>query len=236
LASKVEYSIAIPANNEESVLEKTVTDLASVFSKSSDVEILIVNNCSTDKTAEVATKLQNLFSFVRVCDTTNRLGYGVAVKTAIADAKGKYIVFVMADGSELPDDVDRMIQASRANPNSYIFGNRFDKKSVVSGYPRVKRVLNLSANFLISLLFQTNSRDLTNGFKLFIREPLLPHIPKLADDFSVTLQLSMLVLRSRKSVMNIPNSWIGRYSGQSKFKIAKLILPYLRALSKSITF
>ncbi len=236
MASKVEYSIAIPANNEESVLEKTVTDLASVFSKSSDVEILIVNNCSTDKTAEVATKLQNLFSFVRVCDTTNRLGYGVAVKTAIADAKGKYIVFVMADGSELPDDVDRMIQASRANPNSYIFGNRFDKKSVVSGYPRVKRVLNLSANFLISLLFQTNSRDLTNGFKLFIREPLLPHIPKLADDFSVTLQLSMLVLRSRKSVMNIPNSWIGRYSGQSKFKIAKLILPYLRALSKSITF
>ena len=164
----------------------------------------------------------------------HRLGYGVAVKTAIEQARGDYIVFTMADGSEPPQDVARMIETSRNNPKANIFGNRFANESIVTGYPTIKRVFNTMANWLASLVLGSTMHDLTNGFKLFHKKPLLNAKTQFADDFSITLQLSIAVILSGQPVIEMPNSWLGREAGRSKFKLRQQIIPYSRALIRRI--
>ena len=222
---KYRYSIVIPAFNEEASLRNTVGRLVDIFEHDTDVEIIIVDNLSTDATGDVARELEARMDFVISVEAHQGQGYGVAVKQGIASARGSHVIFVMADGSEEPADVSEFIRTSRSNPDACIFGSRFIAEAETSNYPCVKLVFNRVGNGLAALAVGSSNRDLTNGFKLFPRKLLTDLAPERSD-FSITLELSLGAVLSGAQIITLPSNWKERKSGKSSFSITSLFWPY----------
>jgi glycosyltransferase involved in cell wall biosynthesis len=229
--TKPSYSIVIPCHNEQDTIQNTVNELQKVISSISDCHLVLVDNLSTDATWEQLQALDKEFGNLSVHKSDLRKGYGVAIKSGVAASKGTHIVFVMADGSEKPEDVRRFIEISKEHPDACIFGDRFSEPGLISGYPPFKRVLNRLVNAGLRVGFKTGSPDLTNGFKLYPRE-LIEKIDAQSNDFSITLELSLGAICAGADVMTLPSSWKGRTAGQSSFSVLAMGIPYLRVAAK----
>src|SRR5688500_3728147 len=104
----MKLSVIIPAHNEASGLQETVVALTSVLNAAAvPHEILIVNDHSSDSTANVLTRLANKFSTIRWVDNEQPGGYGYAVRTGLEQFRGDAVCIVMADASDDPNDVVR---------------------------------------------------------------------------------------------------------------------------------
>jgi dolichol-phosphate mannosyltransferase len=228
------YSIVIPCHNEQDTIRDTVLRLQESLSAISDVYLVLVDNLSTDKTWDRLQELEKEFGNVSVHKSEPRKGYGVAIKSGIEVSTGTHILFVMADGSEKPEDVSTFIEASKVSQQSCIFGDRFSEPGLISGYPPFKRVLNRLVNAFLRIVFKTTSRDLTNGFKLYPRGVIERINPK-AEDFSITLELSLGAIRGGAEVVTLPTFWRGRNAGESSFSILAMAGPYLRVVARHLS-
>jgi len=216
--SELEYSIVIPCHNEQDTIRSTVTNLVEAVSSIPNINFVLVDNLSSDSTWERLQSLELEFKSVSIHRSEPRAGFGVAIMSGVASSTGTHIVFVMADGSEHPDDVARFIVTSKKNPDACVFGNRFASPGLISGYPTFKRFLNRLVNGGLGLVFRTDSPDLTNGFKLYPRDVISRINPK-SDDFSITLELSLGAICAGIRIITIPTFWRGREAGKSSFSL-----------------
>jgi glycosyltransferase involved in cell wall biosynthesis len=231
--SEPEYSIVIPCHNEQDTIRSTVTGLIEAVSSIPNINFVLVDNLSSDATWEQLQSLEREFKNVSIQRSEPRAGFGVAIKSGVASSTGTHIVFVMADGSEHPDDVAKFIMASKKNPDACVFGDRFASPDLISGYPPFKRFLNRVVNAGLGLVFRTDSPDLTNGFKLYPRDVIARTDPK-SDDFSITLELSLGAICEGVRVITIPTLWRGREAGKSSFSLIAMALPYLSVIAKNL--
>ena len=229
--SESEYSIIIPCHNEQDTIRGTVTDLIEAVSSIPNINFVLVDNLSSDATWERLQALELEFKNVSIHRSEPRAGFGVAIRSGVVSSTGTHIVFVMADGSEHPNDVAKFILTSKENPDACVFGNRFASPGLISGYPPFKRFLNRLVNWLLGLAFRTNSPDLTNGFKLYPRDVIERINPK-SDDFSITLELSLGAICAGVRVITIPTLWRGREAGKSSFSLTAMALPYLSVIAR----
>jgi glycosyltransferase involved in cell wall biosynthesis len=229
--SEPKYSIVIPCHNEQDTIRGTVTDLIEAVSSIPNINFVLVDNLSSDATWEQLQSLEREFKNVSIHRSEPRAGFGVAIRSGVASSTGTHIVFVMADGSEHPDDVAKFIVTSKKTPDACVFGNRFASPGLITGYPPFKRLLNRLVNGGLGLFFRTDSPDLTNGFKLYPREVIARINPK-SDDFSITLELSLGAICAGIRVITIPTFWRGREAGKSSFSLIAMALPYLSVIAK----
>jgi dolichol-phosphate mannosyltransferase len=194
-----------------------------------DVQIILVDNLSLDETWERLQDLENEFKNVSAHKSEPRKGYGVAIRSGVAVSISTHVMFVMADGSESPEDVASFISASKKFPGACVFGDRFSEPGLISGYPPFKRVLNRLVNATLRLAFGSDSPDLTNGFKLYPIEVFSRINPK-SEDFSITLELSLGAIRGGAMVVTLPTAWRGRNAGESSFSLLAMAGPYLRVV------
>ena len=112
-------SIVIPAYNVELFLEETVLSIAS-SKYSSETEILIVNDGSTDGTKNVAEKLATQYHCVKIINKSNG-GHGSTINTGIKNATGKY--FRLLDGDDWFDtkEFDKYIELLKKEDSDIIF-------------------------------------------------------------------------------------------------------------------
>jgi len=156
-------SAFFPAYNEEANVAAMVERLTAVLSQlADDYEIIVVNDGSRDRTAEVADGIAAADPHVRVVHHGQNRGYGGALKSGFAASQKAYVFFTDGDGQF---DV-----AEIANLLPYI-----PQYDVVIGY-RIDRAegglrrLNAGAwNLLVRRLFGIPSRDVDCAFKLFDR-------------------------------------------------------------------
>jgi len=231
--TKPSYSVIIPCHNEQETIRDTVTSLQGAVSLIPDVQVILVDNLSIDMTWERLKDLEDEFKNVSAHKSEPKKGYGVAIRSGVAVSTGTHVLFVMADGSESPEDVANFISASKAFPEACVFGDRFSEPSLISGYPPFKRVLNRLANLGLRWAFRTDNPDLTNGFKLYPMEVFSRINPK-SDDFSITLELSLGAIRGGAKILTLPTAWRGRKAGESSFSLLAMAGPYLRVVSKNL--
>ena len=110
---KTSLSIVVPAYNEEENLEWFVKDILKTapnmgFSRN-NLEIIIINDGSTDKTTTIASKLTKQYKNVKAINKENN-GYCQAVLLGIKEAKMKYVSYMPADGQTLLLDIVNCLQ------------------------------------------------------------------------------------------------------------------------------
>jgi dolichol-phosphate mannosyltransferase len=220
-------SVVIPAYNEDGRIEATVRAFADALRAAAiRFEILVVNDGSRDATAAILERLSVELPEVRHVDNPPPHGFGFAVRTGLEAFAGDAVAIVMADMSDRPDD---LVTFYRRLEEGYdcVFGTRFRRGGRVVDYPWIKRILNRAANTFIQGLFFLRYNDTTNAFKLYRRSVIAGIQPLLACHFNLTVEMPLKAIVRGYRYAVVPNSWVNRTHGVSKFRIREMGSRYL---------
>ncbi len=220
-------SVVIPAHNEAEGITPTVQALVSHL-RDADIrfEIVVVDDHSTDGTAQVLASLRAEVPELRRVENPRAGGFGHAVLAGLEAFRGDAVCIVMADASDDPQDV---VTYYRTLVQGYdcVFGSRFVPGARVVDYPRHKLVMNRLANTFIRLLFGLHLNDVTNAFKCYRREVIAGCSPLLSKHFNLTVELPLKAIVRGYSYTVVPISWYNRTTGVSKLKIKEMGSRYL---------
>ena len=215
-------SVVIPAHNEEGHLESTIMAFHDELKKENvDHEILVVNDNSLDKTEEILKKLSGANPQIRYVNNSPPNGFGFAVRKGLENYHGDCVAIVMADLSDRPED---LVKFYRKFEEGYdcVFGSRFIKGGKAIDYPLFKYYLNRFGNYIIKILFGIRYNDTTNAFKLYSRETIEGIKPFLSHHFNLTVEMPLKAIVRGYSYAVVPNYWVNRKEGESKFKMKEM--------------
>ncbi len=218
----------MPAHNEEGTLRPTLRALHSTLqAERIPHELLVVNDNSTDGTAQVLSQLEKEIPALKYFSRDSRPGFGNAVRAGLERFQGEVVVICMADGSDSPADVVRYYRTMLKDQVDCVFGSRFMPGAKVVDYPPVKLLLNRIANKIIQILFGLRYNDVTNAFKMF-RRPVIEGVqPLLSHHFNLTVEIPLKAIVRGFNYSVVPSDWAQRKSGESKLKIKEMGSRYL---------
>jgi len=157
-------TVVLPCYNEAERLPGTLRALLAHLSAApGEVEVLVVDDGSTDATVRVAEAVAAADRRVRVLSYRPNRGKGLAVRTGMLAARGELVVFTDADGSYSPSDLDRIVAALARAPVA--IGSRAGEASGPVARRVASRVFNLAIRGAVGLPFG----DTQSGLKGFQR-------------------------------------------------------------------
>ncbi|SNB51963.1 glycosyltransferase family 2 protein [Thermoflexus hugenholtzii] len=206
-------SIVIPAYNEEraigAVLERVrAVGLALQEAGFTDWEVIVVDDGSRDRTAEIAAA----YPEVRLIRHPVNRGYGAALKTGFAHARGEWLAFLDADATYPPESLPDLYRAARASGADMVVGSRMG--SAESEMPLVRRIGNWGFAFLLRVLGSAAISDSASGMRLLRRETLERLYP-LPDGLNFTPAMSARAIYEGLRMIEVPIPYRERL-GQSK--------------------
>jgi len=169
----LKISIVIPAFNEAEGIDSTLNELFE-FAKGRDWEIIVINDGSTDNTAE---KL-NKFDRIKIINHPYNKGYGAALKTGIRQASGDIVVLFDSDGQHNPQDIPRLLE--KIPEYDMVVGQRTKDSSQDWLRKPGKWILGLVAN----ILSEHKIPDLNSGLRVIKRDIILYMLEIFPDGFS----------------------------------------------------
>lgn len=215
-------SVVMPARDEAQSLPPTLRDLYAQFrAEGVPHEIVVVNDGSTDDTAQVLESLRSEIPTLRPVTNTGLNGFGRAITFGFEHIQGDAVVIMMADASDPPADAVRYWRLLNEGYDC-VFGSRFLVKGSVHDYPRVKLIVNRLANLFIRLMFALSLNDTTNAFKAYRRTVIEGCRPYLSPHFNLTVELPLKAIVRGYSWKVIPISWYNRKHGVAKLKIKEM--------------
>ena len=187
----VSVSVVMPAKNEAGAIGGVVKALKALME---EVEVIVVNDGSSDDTAAVATA-----AGARVVSHPYSKGNGAAVKTGARAATGEVIVFMDADGQHDPADIARLLE-KMAQGHDMVVGARQkgSQASVGRGFA------NGLYNRLASWMTGHKVEDLTSGFRAVRADRFREFLYLLPNGFSYPTTSTMAFFRAGYSVAYVP--------------------------------
>lgn len=208
-------SVVIPVYNEAASISLTIHEIKESFISQDryDLEIVAVNDGSTDETKSVLT---SNFPEVAVVDNIINMGYGYSLKRGIERASAETIVIIDADGSYPVHQLIQMIDRYEEGLE-LVVGSR-EKTFIEDSF--FKSVFRWCLKFLVEFTAGIKIPDVNSGMRIFSRSTIIPYFPYLSNKFSFTTSMTLHYALDAKKMEFIPNGYRKRI-GQSKVKIVK---------------
>lgn len=200
-------SIILPAKNEAQNIERLLKELKASFS---DVEILVINDGSSDETAEIASK-----AGARVISHPYSQGNGASIKTGARNAKGDILIFMDADGQHDPGDIPALLSKLDDGYDMVVGARR--PSSHASWF---RRFANAFYNKLASMMTGYRIEDLTSGFRAVKANKFRRFLYLLPNGFSYPTTSTMAFFRSGFPVAYVPIH-AGKRQGKSHIRMLK---------------
>ncbi|HEX9334191.1 MAG TPA: glycosyltransferase family 2 protein [Anaerolineales bacterium] len=210
-------SVVIPAYNEENGIAEIASRVLAVAPALKKVgverlELLVVDDGSRDRTAEVAAGVPG----VRLIRHPKNKGYGAALKTGFSKASGELIGFLDADGTYPPEYFPQLCQAALRGTD-LVIGSRMAGED--SQMPFTRRVGNFFFATLLTLLGRQKVTDSASGMRVFRRE-ILEHIYPLPDGLNLTPVMSTRAVHEGINIEEVPIPYSERV-GRSKLSVIR---------------
>lgn len=220
-------SIVIPAYDEEKGISEVLTDLKTILDDTHlQYEIIIVDDGSSDKTAEIVQK----HDFVRLVQHPVNRGYGAALKTGIKSSNGEWILITDADGTYPNEYIPELLKYS--DEYNMVVGARTGENVSIPLYRRpAKLFLTKLANYLVG----TKIPDLNSGMRLFRKEDSMKYFHILPSGFSFTTTITLSYLSDGFLVKYVPIDYHERH-GSSKIKPFRDGMNFILLILKAITY
>jgi len=172
----VNISIIIPSKDEQERLPRFLKTVIGFCRRSAhSYEIMVVDDGSKDKTADVALSFQKEFPALKVMSLGRNHGKGYAVKQGFFAARGEIVLFLDADGSTGPEEIERHLNCFEKGYD-IVIGSRVltDGKSQVKTLS-YRKWMGTIFNFLVSRMLIKGIKDTQCGFKMF-RASVIPDL------------------------------------------------------------
>ena len=190
-AGKLALSIVLPARNEAGPVGQTVAGIRELYP---EAEIIVVNDGSSDATAQVAQQ-----AGARIISKPYGMGNGAAIKTGARAASGEILVFMDADGQHDPADIPRLL-AKLGEGYDMVVGARDDGSQASVGRGMANGLYNRLASWMTGHLVA----DLTSGFRVARADKFREFIHLLPNGFSYPTTSTMAFFRSAYPVAYVP--------------------------------
>jgi dolichol-phosphate mannosyltransferase len=191
------------------------------------LEVLIVHDFDEDTTVPVVKRLQTEMPELRL--HRNTLGRGVlnAMKSGLRAARAPYVLITMGDGSDDPEDIDRMFELARAGAD-VVAGSRYMRGGRQLGGPLLKRSMSRVAGLSLHWLGGVPVHDATSNFRLYSKRLLNQVTIESTGGFELGIELTVKAYLLGLKVAEVPTTWRDRTAGQSRFQLWQWLPRYLK--------
>jgi glycosyltransferase involved in cell wall biosynthesis len=204
-------SAIMPAYNEEATVEQAVRRLHEAPLR---VEIVCINDASTDATGEILERLFREGIVDRLLQHPKNRGKGAAVRAGIEAASGHVIVIQDADLEYDPSDLPMLLEPIRLHKADAVFGSRFQ-----AGPRRVLYFWHAAGNKLLTLLSNIftdlNLTDMETCYKM-VRADLMKSLPLISNRFGIEVELTARLAQAGARIWEVPITYSGRTYAEGK--------------------
>lgn len=196
---ETKLSIILPAKNEAHSLKTLLPEIREKFP---DEEIIVVDDGSTDNTADICSN-----NHVKVISHVYSMGNGAAIKTGARNATGSILVFMDADGQHAPGDIIHLLDKLNQGYDMAVGARQADTHASLA-----RRFGNTVYNKLASWMTGYPIKDLTSGFRAARARHFKKFLYLLPNKFSYPTTSTMAFFRAGLPVGYIPIKTANRAS------------------------
>jgi len=212
---KVTLSVVVPCYNEQATLRTCIQSLLQIQDAKLDLEIIIVDDDSSDGSVSIAEGLSLEHAEVRLIRHPKNMGKGAALRTGFAEATGGYVAVQDADLEYEPQDLKRLLEPLRSGDADVVFGSRF----LSHGAHRVLYFWHSLGNAFLTLVSNIftdlNLTDMETCYKVFRRE-IIQSIDIEENRFGVEPEVVAKVAQMRVRIYEMGISYRGRTYAEGK--------------------
>lgn len=242
---KKKVVIIIPTYNEQESIEKTISSLEEVITQinSHEINILVFDSASTDKTQALVKRLQSQFSNILLLTEPKKSGLGSAyiqaIKYVVNELKADILFQFDADGSHQPKYIPQMLEL--LSDADMVVGSRYiPGGSIPNDWAFYRKFLSTCGNLFIRTFLTRKYKDYTSGLRGIktdmLRRVNLDHF--LSNNYAFLLNLTWALHKAGGDIKELPIEFIDREKGTSKLPVKNIfesirVVFYLRFLSNS---
>jgi glycosyltransferase involved in cell wall biosynthesis len=200
-----QLSVVIPAYNEE----KTIVEIVNQVLRQEYVhEIIIVNDCSKDKTVEVLNVFKDNKK-VRLINHVVNQGKTGALKTGFSHVTGNIVIIQDADLEYDPDEYKYILEPIIQNRADVVYGSRFLVRKASRVHYFFHYVANKSLTFFMNIFTNMNMTDIETCYKCF-KAPIIKNMQITSKGFGFEVEVTANIAKLQCRVYEVPISYYGR--------------------------
>ncbi len=205
-------SIVIPAYNEEATLKAVAQKVLKVPHL---LEVVIVDDHSSDATGEIADQLARLHPQIKVLHHSANRGKTEALKTGFASTQGDIVIVQDADLEYDPSDIGEVIAPIVASEADVVYGSRFLVRKAARVLYFYHYLANKGLTFLSNIFTNINLTDVETGYKAF-RGDIIRGMRITSSGFGFEIEVTAKVAKLRCRIYEVPISYYGRTYEEGK--------------------
>jgi dolichyl-phosphate beta-glucosyltransferase len=206
------YSIVLPAYNESERISSTIEKISAFAGQRNwQMEIIVVNDGSTDNTAEVVSRCAATYSGVRLLQNPGNRGKGYSVRHGMLEAQGEILLFSDADLSSPIAEAEKLFAAIASGADVAI-GSRWLKTELqLRRQPLYRQFLGRVFNLALRLTLGLRFEDTQCGFKAFTRRAAFALFPlQKIERWGFDPELLYIAKRLQLRIQEVPVAWAHR--------------------------
>jgi glycosyltransferase involved in cell wall biosynthesis len=205
-------SIVMPAYNEEATLATVVQRVLQVPNL---LEVVIVNDCSKDRTGEIAEELASQEPRLKVLHHQVNRGKTEALKTGFAASRGEIVIVQDADLEYNPSDIPDLIEPIISGEADVVYGSRFLVRKAARVLYFYHYLANKTLTFLSNLFTNVNLTDVETGYKAF-RGEIIRQMTITSSGFGFEIEVTAKIAKLNCRLYEVPISYYGRTYEEGK--------------------
>jgi glycosyltransferase involved in cell wall biosynthesis len=208
-----QLSVLMPAYNEAGTIGGVLEALKKL---DYEMEIIVVDDCSTDDTAAILTALAGSDDRITLRSHERNRGKGAAVRTALAHSIGRVVIIQDADAEYDPADIPSLVDLILAGTADAVYGSRLR-----GGQPQRAHLFwhyagNRLLSMLTGMLFNTTLSDMEVGYKA-IRGDIARELELVSEDFRIEPEITARILSIPDlRIYEVPIAYYGRTFAEGK--------------------
>lgn len=205
-------SVVVPAYNEEATIARVIRHLISVPHL---LEIVVVDDGSSDHTYDIASKLAQQYNEVRVLRQQRNAGKTAALSAGFAATRGDIVLVQDADLEYDPGEIQDLIRPILEGRADVVYGSRFLVRKAARVLYFYHYLANKGLTFLSNLLTNINLSDVETGYKAF-RGEIIRNMIITSTGFGFEIEVTAKLAKLSCAMFEVPISYYGRTYEQGK--------------------
>jgi dolichol-phosphate mannosyltransferase len=219
-----EIGVILPTYREAENIGKLIVEIENLPLNSS---ILVIDDSSPDKTAEIVKDLQKKYGNIILCVRPKKSGLGTAITEGVKiflslKTSPQFIVTMDADYSHNPQAILQLLSNMQSGCG-VVIGSRYCRGGKTAGWPFTRKIISRAANIVAKSVVGLKLDDCTSGFRCYSTRFLKEAIGSLhSQTYEIQIETVKQALSRGFAVKEVPILFVNRKRGKSKLTLAEI--------------